>query len=175
MGVRGARLEETDLDRGMASSRTVVGDFELYGKAVIISSGGIGANIDLIKQMWPRERLGGKVPDTFVIGVPAHVDGRMLKIAEDQGARIVNRDRMWHYTGRSMPSRGLLTLTNSKKDFRTGVRFGQSMASACSRVHLPSGWTLPANAWRRHSTQAATPWPPFSGYCQRDMTTAGSF
>ncbi len=31
-------------------------------------------------------------------GVPDYVDGRMLEIAEKIGARIVNRDRMWHYT-----------------------------------------------------------------------------
>lgn len=31
-------------------------------------------------------------------GVPAHVDGRMLGITEQAGGRVVNRDRMWHYT-----------------------------------------------------------------------------
>jgi uncharacterized protein len=30
--------------------------------------------------------------------VPAHVDGRMLAISEAAGGRVVNRDRMWHYT-----------------------------------------------------------------------------
>jgi predicted oxidoreductase len=30
-------------------------------------------------------------------GVPAHVDGKMLAISECAGARIINRDRMWHY------------------------------------------------------------------------------
>ncbi len=34
----------------------------------------------------------------MITGVPAHVDGRMLGITEDAGGRIVNRDRMWHYT-----------------------------------------------------------------------------
>jgi predicted oxidoreductase len=31
-------------------------------------------------------------------GVPAHVDGLMLGITEQAGGRIINRDRMWHYT-----------------------------------------------------------------------------
>jgi predicted oxidoreductase len=31
-------------------------------------------------------------------GVPAHVDGLMLGIAERAGANHINRDRMWHYT-----------------------------------------------------------------------------
>jgi predicted oxidoreductase len=34
----------------------------------------------------------------MISGVPAHVDGRMLGITEAAGGRIVNRDRMWHYT-----------------------------------------------------------------------------
>ena len=33
----------------------------------------------------------------MISGVPAHVDGRMLGIAEAAGASLVNRDRMWHY------------------------------------------------------------------------------
>ena len=33
----------------------------------------------------------------MVTGVPAYVDGRMLGIAQDAGARLVNPDRMWHY------------------------------------------------------------------------------
>lgn len=34
----------------------------------------------------------------MVTGVPAHVDGRMLDISAAAGVRLVNRDRMWHYT-----------------------------------------------------------------------------
>lgn len=33
----------------------------------------------------------------MVAGVPAHVDGRMIAITEAAGARLINRDRMWHY------------------------------------------------------------------------------
>jgi len=33
----------------------------------------------------------------MIAGVPDHVDGRMLAIAETAGASIINRDRMWHY------------------------------------------------------------------------------
>ncbi|MET9201696.1 FAD-binding dehydrogenase [Gordonia sp. NPDC003585] len=97
VGVRGSLLAPTDLDRGKASSREVVGDFEIRAGAVIVTSGGIGHNRDLIRKNWPTERLG-PAPKTMISGVPAHVDGRMLGIAEDAGANIVNRDRMWHYT-----------------------------------------------------------------------------
>ena len=34
----------------------------------------------------------------MISGVPEHVDGRMLAITEKAGGRLVNKDRMWHYT-----------------------------------------------------------------------------
>jgi predicted oxidoreductase len=74
----------------------VVGDFALRAQAVIVTSGGIGASHDLVRQNWP-ERMG-KPPRYMITGVPAHVDGRMLAITEAAGASLINRDRMWHYT-----------------------------------------------------------------------------
>jgi uncharacterized protein len=96
VGVQGAVLVPSDVKRGEESSRDVVWDFEYHADAVIVASGGIGANFDLIRKNWP-ERLGNP-PKHMISGVPAHVDGRMLGITEDAGGRIVNRDRMWHYT-----------------------------------------------------------------------------
>ncbi len=95
-GVRGAVLEPSTAARGTESSRTEVGAFELSAQAVLVTSGGIGANHDLVRANWP-ERLGAP-PKNMITGVPAHVDGRMLAITEKAGGRIVNRDRMWHYT-----------------------------------------------------------------------------
>ncbi len=97
VGVRGGVLEPSDLARGQASSRNVVREFEFRAQAVIVTSGGIGHNHELIRRNWPVERLG-KCPETMISGVPAHVDGRMLGITEAAGGAIVNRDRMWHYT-----------------------------------------------------------------------------
>ncbi|TGJ88414.1 hypothetical protein E0Z10_g309 [Xylaria hypoxylon] len=97
-GVRGRVLERDPVERGVKSSRNVIDKFELHGSAVVISTGGIGGNVEAIKKAWPVDRLGPKVPENFVIGVPAHVDGRMMDIAELVGAHIINRDRMWHYT-----------------------------------------------------------------------------
>ena len=95
-GVRGAVLEPSAAERGKASSRVAVSDFELYASAVLVTSGGIGGNHDLVRQAWPA-RLG-KPPERMVAGVPAHVDGRMLAITEAAGGSIINPDRMWHYT-----------------------------------------------------------------------------
>ncbi|SDF94927.1 FAD-binding dehydrogenase [Pseudonocardia oroxyli] len=94
-GVSGTVLEPSSAARGEASSRTAVGTFELAAQAVVVTSGGIGADHDLVRANWPA-RLGTP-PAEMVTGVPAHVDGRMLGIAESAGARLVNRDRMWHY------------------------------------------------------------------------------
>ncbi|MFF8023739.1 FAD-binding dehydrogenase [Streptomyces sp. NPDC007896] len=94
--VTGEILEPSGAARGQASSRTVAGAFELKAQAVIVTSGGIGGNHDLVRANWP-ERLG-TAPEKMVAGVPAHVDGKMLAIAEETGAHLINRDRMWHYT-----------------------------------------------------------------------------
>lgn len=95
-GIRGSILEPSDKPRGEATSRNIVGDFQLHAQAIIIASGGIGGNIDLVRKNWP-ERLG-QAPRFFVQGVPDFVDGRMIGITEAAGARLINRDRMWHYT-----------------------------------------------------------------------------
>ena len=95
VGVRGAVLEPSAVERGKASSRVEVGEFELRAQAVVVTSGGIGGNHDLVRRTWPK-RLGTP-PRTMVAGVPAHVDGRMLGITEAAGARVINPDQMWHY------------------------------------------------------------------------------
>jgi predicted oxidoreductase len=94
-GVAGEVLEPSGVSRGQASSRTAVADFTLRAAAVIVTSGGIGGNHELVRRNWPS-RLG-EPPTRMVSGVPAHVDGRMLGIAEEAGGNVVNPDRMWHY------------------------------------------------------------------------------
>ena len=94
-GVEGALLDPTAVERGRPSSRLQLGEFALQAQAVIVTSGGIGGNHDLVRKMWPA-RLG-QPPRQMLSGVPAHVDGRMLAITEAAGANLINRDRMWHY------------------------------------------------------------------------------
>ena len=94
-GVAGAVLAPSGVGRGEASSREVVGEFSLSAPAVIVTSGGIGGNHELVRKVWPQ-RLGTP-PARMISGVPAHVDGRMLQIAQDAGASSINPDRMWHY------------------------------------------------------------------------------
>ncbi|TDL98088.1 FAD-binding dehydrogenase [Macrococcus brunensis] len=95
-GISGNILEPSDVERGAPSSRIVIDTFEMPVEHLIITTGGIGANHELIKQNWPK-RLG-KAPAHMIQGVPDSTDGKMLKISEDAGVRLVNKDRMWHYT-----------------------------------------------------------------------------
>jgi len=94
-GVRGETLEPSAVARGHQSSRAAVDEFELRAPAVIVASGGIGANHDLVRRNWPK-RLGDP-PKKMISGVPDHVDGRMIEISESAGAEVINPDRMWHY------------------------------------------------------------------------------
>lgn len=95
-GVAGEILEPSTVGRGQQSSRAVAGDFELSAGAVIVTSGGIGGNHDLVRKVWPTERLG-PAPKRMVAGVPHHVDGRMVAITQQAGGAVINADRMWHY------------------------------------------------------------------------------
>jgi uncharacterized protein len=95
-GVRGEVLAPSGAARGTASSREFAGEFALRAQAVIVTSGGIGADHALVRRNWPA-RLGTP-PARMLSGVPAHVDGRMLGITAAAGGNVINPDRMWHYT-----------------------------------------------------------------------------
>jgi hypothetical protein len=95
-GVTGEVLAADDAPRGASTSREVAGDFTLRAPAVVVASGGIGGNHDLVRAAWPRDRLG-EPPHRMVSGVPDYVDGQMQGVAEAAGAAVINRDRMWHY------------------------------------------------------------------------------
>ncbi|WP_353644138.1 FAD-binding dehydrogenase [Mesorhizobium sp. WSM2239] len=96
-GVAGEELEPSTVERGQQSGREAIGDFEFHTGAVVVTSGGIGGNFDLVRKNWPANRLGPP-PRSMVAGVPHHVDGRMVAITQAAGGAVINADRMWHYT-----------------------------------------------------------------------------
>jgi predicted oxidoreductase len=96
-GVHGEILEPTSTARGERSSRGVVGEFTLRASAVVVTSGGIGGNHGLVRRYWPVNRLGA-APAFMLSGVPEHVDGLLQQSVHASGARLINGDRMWHYT-----------------------------------------------------------------------------
>jgi len=95
-GVAGDVLEDSTAPRGQSTPRGVTGRFEQGAEAVILTSGGIGANHDLVRKHWPTKRLG-PAPRRMISGVPDYVDGKMHGIAAEAGAGLINEDRMWHY------------------------------------------------------------------------------
>lgn len=94
-GASGDVLAPSGAARGEATSREVVGAFEITAAATIVTSGGIGGNHDLVRAQWPASL--GSAPTHMVAGVPAYVDGSMQPISAAVGARLINGDRMWHY------------------------------------------------------------------------------
>lgn len=96
-GVSGACLAPDNALRGQKTNRDIIGDFALSAPSVLVTSGGIGGNFDLVRKAWPTDRLG-PAPAEMIAGVPAHVDGRMIAISEAAGGHVINGDRMWHYT-----------------------------------------------------------------------------
>ncbi|MGP5071088.1 FAD-binding dehydrogenase [Arthrobacter rhombi] len=95
-GVQGRLLAASTAPRGQASNREEVGDFEYLASAVVLCTGGIGGNVEKVREAWPA-RLGAP-PERMISGVPAHVDGRGLDIGAAAGGHLINGDRMWHYT-----------------------------------------------------------------------------
>lgn len=95
-GISGNILEPSDVNRGEPSSRKIIDTFTYDVDNLVISTGGIGANQDMIKKNWPK-RLGTP-PNYMIQGVPDSTDGKMIELSESLGVNIVNKDRMWHYT-----------------------------------------------------------------------------
>ncbi|MEZ5812440.1 MAG: FAD-binding dehydrogenase [Rhizobiaceae bacterium] len=96
-GVAGEVLKPSTVERGQKSGRETAGEFEFTAGAVIVASGGIGGDLELVRKSWPEDRLG-PAPKTMIAGVPHHVDGRMIAITKKAGGAVINADRMWHYT-----------------------------------------------------------------------------
>lgn len=94
-GVSGDLLADDDVPRGAPSSRRVVGTFRVDAPAVVVTSGGIGADHDLVRAAWPAEH--GRLPERMLSGVPDHVDGRMIAATAAAGGAVVHGGRMWHY------------------------------------------------------------------------------
>lgn len=94
-GVRGDVLVDDGVARAVPSSREVVRPFELDASAVVVATGGIGANHGLVRATWPEH--AGRLPERMLSGVPDHVDGSGVAAARDAGGAVVHPDRAWHY------------------------------------------------------------------------------
>ena len=95
-GVRGTVLEPSSAERGRPSSRDGAGEFELRAQAVIVTSGGIGGNHDLVRQAWP-ERLGDAAEDDGLRRPRPRRRAHARHHRSGPARNVINPDRMWHY------------------------------------------------------------------------------
>lgn len=95
-GVSGDIMRDDDAPRGQSTNRYVTGQFQISAENTVITTGGIGGNLDLVRANWPVDRLG-PAPQRMVAGVPDYVSGEMAETAKKSGALAINEDRMWHY------------------------------------------------------------------------------
>lgn len=94
-GVRGEVLAHDEGARAVPTSRAAVRPFEVSADAALLATGGIGANHELVRSLWPP--AAGRLPDRMLSGVPDHVDGSGIAAARSAGAAVVHAGRMWHY------------------------------------------------------------------------------
>ncbi|NKY39716.1 FAD-binding dehydrogenase [Cellulomonas septica] len=94
-GVRGDVLVDDGVARAVPSSREVARPFEIEAAAVVVATGGIGANHGLVRATWPEH--AGRLPERMLSGVPDHVDGSGVAAAREAGGAVVHPDRAWHY------------------------------------------------------------------------------
>jgi predicted oxidoreductase len=94
-GVEGEILADDHSERAVRSTRQRIGTFEMKAAAVVMTTGGIGGNHDLVRRIWPSRHA--TPPKDLLAGVPDYVDGSGLEAVEAAGGRVVNADRMWNY------------------------------------------------------------------------------
>lgn len=75
-----------------------VGDAEELraGRAVVIASGGIGGNLELIRREWPVAELGSP-PKEMLMGSHYYADGAMHEQARQVGGAVTHLRNMWNY------------------------------------------------------------------------------
>ena len=139
-GVRGAVLEPSGVARGEASSRTEVDDFEIGAQAVVVTSGGIGGNHELVRRNWPA-RLG-PAPQRLLSGVPGA--RRRPHARGDPGGR---RQRGQRATACGTTPRASPTTR----------RCGRSTASGSCPGRRRCGSTRPGSGCRCRCSPASTP------------------
>lgn len=81
---------------GCSGIMTGGAEFSASADAVVVAAGGIGGDLDQIREHWSPGG-GLKVPDTILLGTHPSADGRALDAAEEAGASVVNMGRMWNY------------------------------------------------------------------------------
>jgi predicted oxidoreductase len=75
--------------------RVFVGEQEIESDAIVIASGGVGGNLDLVRKHWPKNM--GAAPEKLLMGSHPYADGAMHQEVERIGGNVTHLDRMWNY------------------------------------------------------------------------------
>lgn len=93
---------------------TVNGEtFEARGEAVVLASGGVAGNHDMVRQLWPKDLGDGQPPELMVNGSMLEADGKLIDVARKLGANVTHLEKMWNYAAGvrhwkpSFPNHGL--------------------------------------------------------------------
>lgn len=65
-------------------------------KAVVLASGGIGGNLEIVKREWPTAELGSP-PERMLMGSHYYADGAMHEEVRRIGGSVTHLQRMWNY------------------------------------------------------------------------------
>ena len=68
---------------------------EIEAGAIVIASGGIGGNLEIVRRNWPA-RLGNP-PEDILMGSHYYADGAMHEEVQRLGGNVTHLARMWNY------------------------------------------------------------------------------
>ena len=68
---------------------------EIAAEAVVIASGGVGGNLDIVRREWPPDM--GEPPEHILMGSHYYADGAMHEEVGRIGGNVTHLDRMWNY------------------------------------------------------------------------------
>jgi predicted oxidoreductase len=89
------RVTELVTEREAVVGCRVDPDGELLAEQVVITAGGIGGNLELIRREWPAEL--GQPPEEILMGSHYYADGAMHEEVKRIGGNVTHISRMWNY------------------------------------------------------------------------------
>ena len=110
--------------------------------AVIVTSGGIGGNLDLVRENWPA-RLGPAPRTDDLRACPRTSTAGRRPSPRTPAPSLVNRDRMWHYVEGIQQQGPDLASPRDPHDPRPRRRCGWTRTvGGCPSPHFPGFDTL---------------------------------
>ena len=68
---------------------------EIEAGAIVIASGGIGGNLEIVRRNWPAQL--GNPPEDILMGSHYYADGAMHEEVQRLGGNVTHLARMWNY------------------------------------------------------------------------------